>query len=290
MTTRRIDRSITLLLSLLAATVLPCHRAVADDAPAPRQQRAWPEDKATADKLARCAANYTFQVRMLKAAGGKPDALTASMEWHWERAIALSDEAYTEERFKVHYRNYQALDREFAKIDAKKEPERARAEMTRILASLNTDSDDCDLLRKARMQAETAKLERSCAEGAAEACVSLALLHAKGDGVPKDTARAAVLYAAACDAGRTVACNNLGVLYFNGDGVPKDAARAAALYDKACQGGNARSCSNLAGLYRNGDGVAVDAERADALFQKACDGGFASACARRAKAGAAASR
>ncbi len=289
MTTRRMNRSITLLLSLVV-TALPCHRTLADDAPAPRQQRAWPEDKAAADKLLRCAANYTFQVRMLKAAGGKPDALTASMEWHWEHAIALSDEAYAEERLKVHYRTYQALDRELAKIDANKEPERAKAEMTRLLASLNADSDDCDLLRKARMQAEAAMLERSCAEGAAEACVSLALMHAKGDGVPKDTSRAAALYGKACDAGRTVACNNLGVLYFNGDGVPKDAARAAALYDRACQAGNARSCSNLAGLYKRGDGVAADAVRADALLQKACEGGFASACARRERSGAAASR
>lgn len=51
---------------------------------------------------------------------------------------------------------------------------------------------------------EPAALQKSCDDGNARACSDLGLLYTKGEGVPKDAARAAQLYQKACDAGRGV--------------------------------------------------------------------------------------
>jgi hypothetical protein len=63
-----------------------------------------------------------------------------------------------------------------------------------------------------------------------------------------------------------------------GDGVPRDPARAAHEFDKACAGGEASACSNVGLMYRNGDGVTRDDARAVAYLEQACTLGMASAC------------
>jgi len=88
------------------------------------------------------------------------------------------------------------------------------------------------------------------------------------------------LYEAAC-AAYAPACFNAGSAYLAGEGVPRDPARAGVLYAKACDGGEPRGCFNLGVLHRRGEGVPKNAARAAAMFKKACAGGVANACRER---------
>jgi hypothetical protein len=61
---------------------------------------------------------------------------------------------------------------------------------------------------------------------------------------------------------RTAAqCTARGVLYYKGDGKPKDPAKAAVFYRFGCDEGDVGGCYNLADLYASGVGVAVDNAR-----------------------------
>ena len=103
----------------------------------------------------------------------------------------------------------------------------------------------------------------------------IVLLHGKG---PLPDKTSLELFERACRQGWMAGCENAGALYLRGEGTPRDAARAADEFDKACNGGMPTACSNLGLMYRNGDGVARADERAVAYMQKACDLGMASAC------------
>lgn len=63
----------------------------------------------------------------------------------------------------------------------------------------------------------------------------LAERYRRGDGVPKDLARARALYEPAADAGEVVACRELAKLLEKGGGGPADRARAQALYEEAAE-------------------------------------------------------
>ena len=103
----------------------------------------------------------------------------------------------------------------------------------------------------------------------------IVLLHGKG---PLPDRTSLQLFERACRQGWMTGCENAATLYLRGEGTPRDPARAANEFDKACNGGNPSACSNLGLMYRNGDGVARDDERAVASMQKACALGMASAC------------
>jgi hypothetical protein len=103
----------------------------------------------------------------------------------------------------------------------------------------------------------------------------IVLLHGKG---PLPDRTSLELFERACRQGFMAGCENAATLYLRGEGTPRDPARAAYEFDKACNGGNPTACSNLGLMYRNGDGVARDDERALASMQKGCDLGMASAC------------
>ena len=86
------------------------------------------------------------------------------------------------------------------------------------------------------------------------------------------------LFERACGQGWMAGCENVAILYLRGDGVPRDPARAAYGFDQACRGGEPTACSNAGFMYRNGDGVARDDARAMAYLEQACGLGLANAC------------
>ena len=59
------------------------------------------------------------------------------------------------------------------------------------------------------VQADAAVLKKSCDKGAAADCLTLAGLHARGEGVPRDTDKASGFYKKACDLNLAPACLEL---------------------------------------------------------------------------------
>ncbi len=112
----------------------------------------------------------------------------------------------------------------------------------------------------------------------AASCADLALMCAKGEGLPKDDKKALGFYMSACDLGSALGCNQAGMRLEDGIGATKDDVAAVSLYQKACDGGRSEGCTNLARMYANGWGVSKDDPKAADLFQRACNLGDASGC------------
>jgi len=93
------------------------------------------------------------------------------------------------------------------------------------------------------------------------------------------TVAAARKFSAACRDDEAASCSALGVMYELGEGVPRDAARALVLYEKACADDNERSCVNLGAALSRGVGTTQDEHRAGLLLSKACDAGEMLGCA-----------
>jgi hypothetical protein len=117
-----------------------------------------------------------------------------------------------------------------------------------------------------------------CDRSQPESCLNLGYAHHVGQGVGKDTNRAAQLYQKACELGSAQGCHNLGYLLSEGEGITHDLARAATLFEKACHGGEARGCNSLGAAYFSGSGVPANLTNAGSLFQRACDGGEPLGC------------
>jgi TPR repeat protein len=84
---------------------------------------------------------------------------------------------------------------------------------------------------------------RACQDNVLEACLNLGKLTALGHGVAApDPVQAARLFAQACDGNVAVGCANLAVLTARGSGMPRDTARAKVLYAKACTLGDTIAC------------------------------------------------
>src|SRR5260221_13320791 len=72
---------------------------------------------------------------------------------------------------------------------------------------------------------------------------------------------------AECEKGMHGSCFTLGVMLEEGNGVAKETARAAKLYERACNGGDGDACSNLGGLHESGGGGAKNPKIAMTLYQ-----------------------
>lgn len=84
---------------------------------------------------------------------------------------------------------------------------------------------------------------RACQDHVLEACLNLGKMTALGVGVrAADPARAARLFTQACEGNIAVGCANLAVLQARGTGMPRDSARAKVLYAKACALGDTIAC------------------------------------------------
>src|SRR5437879_1618249 len=82
--------------------------------------------------------------------------------------------------------------------------------------------------------------------------------------------RRPTLFEKAWAAGAHMGCVNLGVRYERGEGRPKDPARALELYAKACAAGIGFGCRNQARSLRLGVGTAKDPAQGATVASKGC--------------------
>src|SRR4030065_676346 len=120
-----------------------------------------------------------------------------------------------------------------------------------------------------------AELQKKADAGDADAQFKLGLIYGKGDGVPKDAAKAAEWMQKAAAQGNADAQLRLGKMYYIGEGVPKDAAKAVEWYQKAAAQGNAVGQYSLGWMYYEGEGVPKNAAKAFEWYQKAAAQGDA---------------
>jgi TPR repeat protein len=136
-----------------------------------------------------------------------------------------------------------------------------------------------------------AHFEEACKTGDSKGCYNGGQAWSRGSqGASNDMTKAVGLYQKGCDAGYLPACYNGGVALVEGQGVAKDSARAAALFTKACETKTTekpekgleqvqpRACHNLAIQYQHGDGVKLNMVRARQLFEIACKADMPEAC------------
>ena len=115
--------------------------------------------------------------------------------------------------------------------------------------------------------------------GDARAQYNLGYLHANGQGVPKDYARAIEWYTRAASQGFAAAQFNLGVLLSSDDGVPPNYAAALSWYRKAADQGDADARFNLGVAFASGQGVRVDFVEAFRWYSQAAAAGHRKAAA-----------
>lgn len=121
-------------------------------------------------------------------------------------------------------------------------------------------------------------LEPAC-EIEAKACNITGELYRQGNGVAKDTTKAALLHQKACEKGLIISCAVEAQLRYAGiDGVAVDKARARIAFEKSCSPEFLDSCTNAGVMYASGEGGDADKDKARILYQKACDGGDQTGC------------
>ena len=126
------------------------------------------------------------------------------------------------------------------------------------------------------------RLTAEAAQGDAQAQCLLGIMHADGNGVPRNLRRAAELWSASAAQGDANAQFNLGAMCMVGNGgdMSKDPKRAVELWTAAAARGNAHAQLNLGQMFADGDdGVPKDLKRATELWTAAAAQGrpFASA-------------
>ena len=108
----------------------------------------------------------------------------------------------------------------------------------------------------------TARATEAAEQGLAEAQCHLGFMYNLGEGIPEDTAQAAVWYRKAAEQGYAPAQYNLGLMYDHGNGLPEDKAQAARWFRKAAGQGIAEARYNLGIMYYYGDGLPRDMHEA----------------------------
>jgi hypothetical protein len=78
----------------------------------------------------------------------------------------------------------------------------------------------------------------------------------------------------AADQGDPKALLNMANIYFRGEGVPRDRAKAVEYFKRAADKGNAMAQWNVATLYKHGDGVACNPALAALYFAGAAAQGI----------------
>lgn len=115
--------------------------------------------------------------------------------------------------------------------------------------------------------------EALAVNGDARAQYNLGYLHATGQGVPKDHARAIEWYTRAASQGFAAAQFNLGVLLSSDDGVRPNYAASLSWYRKAADQGDADAQFNLGVAFAAGQGVPVDFVEAFRWYSRAVAAG-----------------
>ena len=114
-------------------------------------------------------------------------------------------------------------------------------------------------------------------QGLPFAAYNIALLYAKGQGVPRDTAEAAKWYRVAADKGIPEAQYNLGVLYSTGSGVPRDYVQATQWFQKAAAKGDANAENALGTIYDGGEASVRNFSEAEKWYRKSAEDGNSNA-------------
>jgi TPR repeat protein len=117
-----------------------------------------------------------------------------------------------------------------------------------------------------------------CDRGIATACATLAVRTEHGEGVPKDTTRAVMLYERACELKDPSACSTAARMHAVGAGVPPNRQKQIDLLAQACLLGDVIACALPAKALSAGIGVGKDEHRARELWQRGCSGGVESSC------------
>lgn len=119
------------------------------------------------------------------------------------------------------------------------------------------------------------ELLKKAKEGDPHAQSVLGSMYAKGEGVPKDDAKAVELFRKAAEQGNAEAQYNLGYMILMGLGVPRDEAKAVEYWQKAAEQGNVKAQGSLATMYEYGEIVPKDYAKAVEYWQKAAERGDA---------------
>lgn len=100
------------------------------------------------------------------------------------------------------------------------------------------------------------------------------VLHLKGQGVPKDFAKAIELIRISAEAGYVRAQHDMGLLYGRGEyGVGKDSLTAITWYKKAAAQNESESMYNIGVILLNGDGVPTNRSEACRWFLMSAEAG-----------------
>lgn len=114
-------------------------------------------------------------------------------------------------------------------------------------------------------------------KGDANAQYNVALLYARGEGIPQDIPKAAEWYRKAAEQGVAAAQYNLGVIHANGQGVPQNITEARNWFEKAAAQDVPEAEDVLGYLYGAGQGVKRDFPEALKWYGRAAERGVAGA-------------
>ncbi len=113
--------------------------------------------------------------------------------------------------------------------------------------------------------------------GNLDARLKLGLMHANGEGVPRDQAKAAAWFHKATDPLDPGAQFNVAVMYFEGKGLPRDYEQAAYWFRRSAERGDAEAQFNLGLMYDGGLGMAADPVEAARWYRMAAEQGLKTA-------------
>lgn len=118
---------------------------------------------------------------------------------------------------------------------------------------------------------------QAAAKGVVAAQNNLAIMYAKGEGVPRLPSHAVSLWREAAEGGHPMAQYNLALSYFNGEGIEADRTAAATWFLGAARAGVREAQYALGQLYRQGIGVEEDKKQALYWYQQASGQGHKAA-------------
>ncbi len=116
-----------------------------------------------------------------------------------------------------------------------------------------------------------ASIQPLAERGDTNAQYNLALLYAKGNGVPQDYVEARKWHLKAAEQGNHLSQYMLGFFYAEGNGVAQDYTEARKWWLKSAKQGNHLSQHNLGLLYAEGNGVAQDYTEARKWWLKSAE-------------------
>ena len=117
-------------------------------------------------------------------------------------------------------------------------------------------------------------LEKSAADGDAQAKYLLGKAYFRSQGVPKDIRKSLKLLEESAALGNAEAMDGLGYLYLLGEGVPKDEAKAVEWFRKSAEKESRKGQLHLGLMLRQGKTIPLSNEESLLWIHKAADGGL----------------